>query len=100
MKIDREPVNDSIMQEIANEQDLPLKLVKEIVTTQSKFTVEVIRSNMFDSIRWPYFGTFKAKVKQANVLNYMKGLTSAQRKFFSSQKYLQYINKKNKSKKK
>ena len=97
---DKIPINQELLEEVAEALDLPIKQVKEITNVQSKFTAEIIRSNLFDSIRWPYFGTFKAKVKQANIINYMKGLTPAQRKFFTSQKYLQYISKKNKKKKK
>ena len=96
----KNPINEKLIRQISEELDLPIKQVREIVGSQSKFTTEVMRSDMFDSVRWPYFGVFKAKVKHANVLNYMKGLNSAQRKFFSSQKHMTYKKKKSKKNKK
>tara|TARA_R100001086_G_scaffold152454_1_gene81150 strand:+ start:1297 stop:1602 length:306 start_codon:yes stop_codon:yes gene_type:complete len=94
MSIERKPINEELLQEIAEDIDLPVKMVKEIVNSQSKFTAEVIRSGLFDTVRWPYFGTFKAKVKHATILNYMKGLTPEQRKFFGYQKKMAYEKKK------
>lgn len=80
------PVNDELYREVAENMDLPVKVVKDIIVNgQSKFTASIMSSGTFGSVRWPYLGVFKAKVKVANILNYMKGLTKEQKIFFQDQ---------------
>ena len=82
----KKPVNDEIYKEVADEFDFSVKTIKDIIVNgQSKFTTHVMSAGNFDSVRWPYLGVFKAKIKVANILNYMKGLTPEQRKFFQDQ---------------
>ena len=76
---------ESLIKEVAEELDLPIVQVKEIILNgQSKFTASVMKSNSFDGVRWPYLGKFTAKVKAAQVLKHLKGLTPIQREFFLS----------------
>ena len=83
-------VNDRVFMEVARELDLPVKLVKDVVMTgQSKFTAVTMADNSFDSIRWPYFGVFKAKHKVVQILQHMKGLDPEQKQFFKDMRYLQ-----------
>jgi hypothetical protein len=83
---DKEPINDELYKDVAKEFDISPKIVKDIIVNgQSKLTTSIMANNTFDSIRWPYIGVFKAKIKVANILNYMKGLTPEQKKFFQDQ---------------
>lgn len=88
-------VSEKLMKEVAEELNLPLKSVKEVIVNgQSKFTAHIMKSNTFDGVRWPFLGKFTAKVKAAQVLKHLKGLNSIQREFFLSRK--EYKNYKNK----
>lgn len=83
-------INDRLFLEVARELDLPIKLVKDVVMIgQSKFTAVTMADNSFDSIRWPYFGVFKAKHKVVQILQHMKGLDPEQKQFFKDMRYLQ-----------
>lgn len=82
MKRKREICNSVIMKEVSQELGLPLTIIKDIVSTQSKLTIDVIQSNSFDSVRWPYMGIFKAKVKAVQVINHLKGLNEQQKEEF------------------
>lgn len=76
-------INERLYLEVSRELDLPLKLVKDVILNgQSKFTAITMASNTFDGIRWPYFGVFKAKHKEVQILNHMKGLDDIQKTFF------------------
>lgn len=82
----KKPINEELYKEVALEFGFSVKQVKDIIVNgQSKFTTQIMASNTFDSVRWPYIGVFKAKIKVANILNYMKGLTKEQKKFFQDQ---------------
>lgn len=83
-------INERVFAEVARELDLPVKLVKDVVMIgQSKFTAVTMADNSFDSIRWPYFGVFKAKHKVVQILQHMKGLDPDQKQFFKDMRYLQ-----------
>ena len=71
-----------VMREVANELGLPLETVRIIVNSQSQFTKEIMESNSFDSIRWPYMGVFKSKPKEVQIINHLKGLSPEQQREF------------------
>ena len=75
------------MLEVADELDLPLSVVKDVIINgQSKYTAHTMKSNSFDGVRWPLLGKFTAKVKAAQVLRHLKGLTKMQKEFFLARK--------------
>lgn len=75
------------MKEVAEELGLSLTVVKDVVVNgQSKFTAHTMKSNTFDGVRWPLLGKFTAKVKAAQVLRHLKGLTKVQKEFFLARK--------------
>lgn len=41
-----------------------------------------MESNTFDSVRWAYFGIFKSKPKEVQMLSYLRGMTPEQQKDF------------------
>lgn len=83
-------VSERLMKEVSEELNLPLHMVKEVIVKgQSKFTAHVMKSDTFDGVRWPFLGKFTAKVKAAQVLKHIKGLTAIQKEFFFSQKEFQ-----------
>jgi|SRR5690606_10224114 len=92
----REVCNNNIIREVAQELGLRVDVVKEIVNCQSEYTVMVMESNTFDSIRWPYFGVFKSKPFEVQIVNQMKGLSPQQqqefRKQIRSKKYVDLSN--------
>lgn len=81
MKV-RATCNHEILTEVAKELGLSFFDVREIVNSQSLFTKQIIESNSFDGVRWPYFGVFKAKPKEVQIINHLKGLTDEQKKEF------------------
>lgn len=74
--------NQVAMREVANELGLDIETVKSIISSQSYFTKQVMESNTFDSIRWPYLGIFKSKPKEVQLLNHLRGLTLEQQRDF------------------
>lgn len=70
--------NTIILREVSLELGLDLREVKAIVDSQSEFTKEVMESNTYDSIRWPYLGVFRSKPKEIQILNHLKGLSKEQ----------------------
>lgn len=89
MKV-RATCNHEILTEVARELGLQFSDVKEMVNSQSLFTKQVIESNSFDGVRWPYFGVFKAKTKEVQIINHLKGLTEEQKKEFKQKLRLGY----------
>jgi len=79
-------INDVLMEDLALEMGLPISTIKDVINNgQSKFTAHVMSNNEFNGVRWPYFGTFRAKHKSVQVLSFMKGLDPIQKHFFTSQ---------------
>lgn len=74
--------NQVVLTEVARDLGLPLETVKQIIICQSEFTKEVMESNTFDSVRWPYFGVFKSKPKEVQMINHLKGMTYEQAEDF------------------
>lgn len=80
--MDKVICNPVVLREVCLELGLPIKDVKEIVDCQSEFTKMTIESNTFDNVRWPYLGIFKAKTKEIQMINYLKGLNPIQAEEF------------------
>ena len=75
--------NEEIYEQVAEELGIPTSQVKSIIEEgQSKFTATVMKSNTFDSVRWPYAGIFKVKPKAVQIVNHIKGLNPIQREQF------------------
>lgn len=74
--------NQEVYSEVAKELGLPILVVKEVFAAHSAYTKQVMESNTFDGIRWPYLGVFRSKPKEVQVINHMKGLTPEQQKEF------------------
>ena len=76
-------INSELYKEVALELGISDKVVYDVIYNgQSKYTASIITSNTFDGVRWPYMGSFKAKHKSIQILNYMKGLNPIQKEFF------------------
>lgn len=74
--------NAVVLRDVATELGLPIETVKAIVSSQSYFTKQVMESNSFDSVRWPYLGIFKSKPKEVQMLSHLRGMTPEQQKVF------------------
>ncbi len=62
-----ESINEELYQKVAEIEDIPQSLVKDIINNgQSKFTAHIMSNNTFHGVRWVYFGVFKAKHKVSN----------------------------------
>lgn len=47
-----------IIYSLSNKHNLPAKVIKEIISSQFKFTAMIMSSGGFDTIRLPYLGKF------------------------------------------
>jgi hypothetical protein len=92
--------NQEVFAEVAKELGLPIQTVKDIFSCHSAYTKQVMESNSFDGVAWPYFGCFRSKPKEVQVLNHLRGLTPEQQKEFKQQvrqgKYKLMVEKKQK----
>ena len=50
------------------------KAVEHAVSFYSAFTAERIREGGFESVRFPHFGIFKAKLKEIQMRNFIRSL--------------------------
>jgi len=86
-KLKEKEVSEELMQELADEMELPLSVIKDVIVNgQSKYTAHIMKSNTFDGVRWPLLGKFTAKIKAAQVLRHLKGLNKIQKEFFLARK--------------
>lgn len=84
--IRRNRVEKEIMKEVAEELDLPFSIVEDMVINgQSAYTVYVIRTNNFESIRWPLLGLFRVKMLKLIIKNYSQGMDKVQKELFLNQ---------------
>ena len=80
-------ISEELMIAVAEEMGISLSVVKDVIVNgQSKFTAHIMKSNTFDGVRWPLLGKFTAKIKAAQVLRHLKGLTKVQKEFFLARK--------------
>jgi nucleoid DNA-binding protein len=49
---------DEIIYKLSNKYNLPAKVIREIISSQFKFTAMIMSSGNFDTIRLPYLGKF------------------------------------------
>ena len=47
-----------IIYQLSNKYDLPAKVIKEIITSQFKFSAMIMNSGGFYTVRLPYLGKF------------------------------------------
>lgn len=81
-KNERVLCNEVVMKEVAQELGVDLKVVREIIKTQSEYTKLVMESDSYDSVRWPYLGVFKSKPKEVQMINHLRGMTPEQQEDF------------------
>lgn len=64
-KVNKERVicNDEIYEEVSEEFEIDINLVKEVIEANSKFTRKVIERGAFESVIFPYLGKIKAKLR-------------------------------------
>ncbi len=73
--------NDELYEEVANElkgkysflQDISSDTVREIVNTQSLFTVKTIKKGAFESVRYVYLGKIAARLRKVQKINEQRG---------------------------
>lgn len=79
----KDTINEVLYKEVALELGVSEKVVQDVINNgESKCTASIVTSNTFDGVKWPYMGSFKAKHKAVQILNYLKGLNEIQRGFF------------------
>ena len=61
-----------LIQILASKYNLPLKIVDDIVDSQFKYVVKIMKEGNFDAIRLPYFGRFSAKKGRIECVNKLK----------------------------
>lgn len=65
--------NEQLYRETAEELNVNIELVKDIVNVQSEFTKDTIKKGAFESIRYVYLGGIKAKHSKVQRLNEAMG---------------------------
>ena len=79
-------VEEEIIKEVAAEMDLSYKQARDIIINgQGAFTKHVMESGMYNSVRWPYLGTFRVKIKRMQIRKYMEGLLPIYRHIYRQQ---------------
>ena len=58
-----------IIYSLSNKYDLPAKVIKEIISSQFKFTALIMSSGNFDTIRLPYLGKFTVNPNRVKHIN-------------------------------
>ena len=85
-------VEEEIIKEVAAELDLSYKQVRDIVINgQGAFTKQVMESDQYDSVRWPYLGIFKIKMRHMQIKHYMRGMLPMYRRLYRQQLREGYI---------
>lgn len=54
--------NDDLYDEVSKEMDIPIDIIKEVVHTQSIFTLNTIKRGLFESVRYVYLGKITIKL--------------------------------------
>jgi len=44
------------MQRVSLETGIPVEVVSEVTSYQGKYTAEVVKAGLFESVMWPYLG--------------------------------------------
>ena len=74
--------NQEVFSAVAKELGIPIAEVKQIFNAQSLFIKNTMESNTFDGVRWPYFGVFRSKPQEVQIINHLKGLLKDQKSVF------------------
>jgi hypothetical protein len=69
--------NEKVLLETTIKTGESRKTVESVIKHQSRFIHSKIREGSFESIRVPYFGIFKAKLRSVQMLNFMQTLPKA-----------------------
>jgi hypothetical protein len=69
------PCNEECYQQVAQELNLPLAIVKEIINIQSLAGVRVIQTGGFESLMLPYLGKLRAKPAHVQQINERAGIS-------------------------
>jgi hypothetical protein len=60
---DKRFCNEEIYEEVSEELQLPIDLVKEVGQAHSEFSKMIIETGAFENITLPYLGKLKAKLR-------------------------------------
>ncbi len=74
--------NQEVFSAVAKELGVSIAEVKQIYNAQSLFIKQTMESNTFDGVRWPYFGVFRSKPQEVQIINHLKGLLKDQKSVF------------------
>tara|TARA_R100000152_G_C6736057_1_gene160246 strand:- start:154 stop:369 length:216 start_codon:yes stop_codon:yes gene_type:complete len=58
-----------IIYKLSNKYNLPAKVIREIVSSQFKFTAMIMSSGNFDTVRLPYLGKFTVNPNRVKHIN-------------------------------
>jgi len=61
--------NHEIIYSLSHKYNLPAKVIKEIISSQFKFTAMIMSSGGFDTIRLPYLGKFTVNPNRVKHIN-------------------------------
>lgn len=60
---------EEIIYKLSNKYNLPAKVIREIVSSQFKFTAMIMSSGNFDTVRLPYLGKFTVNPNRVKHIN-------------------------------
>ncbi len=60
----RKVANEVILEEVADELNLPLDLVREIVDNQFSYAARIIKMGNLENIMIPYLGKFRPNIRR------------------------------------
>mgnify|MGYP003627614148 CR=1 FL=1 len=61
--------NHEIIYSLSHKYNLPAKVIKEIISSQFKFTAMIMSSGDFDTVRLPYLGKFTVNPNRVKHIN-------------------------------
>ena len=59
----RKIINEELYEQVSEELNIPIHLVKDVISAHSEFTATTIKVGAFESIIFPYLGKVKAKLR-------------------------------------
>lgn len=77
--------NELCIKDVSEELGLSRVIIRGIVSSQFEYVKNMIESNTYDSVRLGYLGVFRCKVKEVQILNYLRGMTKEQQEVFKQQ---------------
>lgn len=64
--------NTQIIRGIANDMELPIYLVEDVVKSMGEFTANTIRTGDLEGVMWPYLGKFQVKPYSIQYNDFLK----------------------------